>query len=104
MPYIVEVMLSKEAWEQALIEATPLLGDYVEKLDKLTPTEESDVLRMVMQSALARHHQWLADRGIGAVISPVEAVEWAFDFEFAYGPDALLFLQEFNGKLRAGTL
>lgn len=99
MPYIVRIMLSQEAWEQALIEVTPHIGHYVTNLDTLAPAEQAGVLRTVMKVALARHHQWLEDRGIGAIISPTEASEQAFSFEFTCWSDALLFQQKFHGKL-----
>jgi hypothetical protein len=102
VPYIVDIILSLEAWDEALIKAAPLIG-HIDHLDKLTPVEQADVLRTVMKTALGRHHQWLADRGIGAVISPVETNERGFSFKFTYGPDALLFLHEFDGLLRAET-
>jgi len=100
MPYFVTVTLSPKEWEGVLVELTPLIGQHVNKLDTLAPAELADVLRTVMKTALARHHRWLAERGIGAVISPVEDNERTFCFEFTDRTDARLFAQEFEGELR----
>ena len=103
MLYAVRITLSPAEWDRALQASSASIAPYRNAVDDLSIEVMSDLLRSIMKRALARHHQWLSERQISAVISPDESGERSYVFYFDNEKDATLFKQEFADASPSAT-
>ena len=99
MAHAVCISLTTEEWQASLTKSAEVLGPYGALVEALSPDALVALLHTVMMAALQRHHAWLAEHQVGAVISADEASEQSYVFRFGREVDAREFEQEFGGEL-----
>ena|SRR5215469_15493259 len=94
--YAVRVEPTEEDWRRAGVTLDGLLRELAKKdIDNMSGAKLYDVLTRMMKAALQRHHQWLSERQIKAVVAPDEPRPGLFLFYFERDEDARAFEREF---------
>lgn len=98
MLYAVRIGICRQDWQRAI----PAIRELIDALNAanttkgLPPQSLNQLLTDIMRIVLKRQHQWLAERGIGAVVSPDESMELKFIYYFDSRQDADAFRHAFQ--------